>query len=322
MFIKTELIKKFKEEVFKEKLQNKLNPFLNFTPGDNIQDEIKDNVEIFNDKSTPFSSNSKRHEMYNLLMDIRFAHSESYEFVSELGQDLSLTQKVADTKVQRMFANSTEITKTVALHLMRLSKNSVLVGGCVRDAILSLPSNDIDFATDAHFDDVQAEMEKAGFKIKETGKQFLVMIVSKENSEGVTEDFEIAMFRKDSKTSADGRRPDSVEIGTLLEDSNRRDFGINSLSFNLFTEKVQDPNGTGLKDLEDMVLRFVGNPDERIKEDFLRVARFFRFLGRFKDLGMRPDSRSLKACRTNFPEMQNKVAPERLRMEIEKMVGL
>ena len=316
MFIKTELIKKFKEEVFKEKLQNKLNPFLNFAPGDNIQDEINDNVQIFNDKSTPFSSNSKRHEMYNILMDIRFAHSEDYEFVSELGQDLALTQKVADTKVQRMLKNVSNNTQDLVQVLKDLSPASVLVGGCVRDSILGKGAKDIDFATDAHYDDVEKAVLANGFKVKEAGKQFLVMIVSKNH-----EDFEIAMFRKDGNYT-DGRRPDSVEIGTIFDDAQRRDFTINALSFNLTSMKVQDPNGTGLKDLEDMVLRFVGNPDERIKEDFLRVARFFRFLGRFKDLGMRPDSRSLKACRTNFPEMQNKVAPERLRMEIEKMVGL
>jgi len=318
MFIRKQLIAKVKEEIFKRNLQNVLNPFLNVEAKDLTPRMVNENMNVMVNLECDLSSGENG--LYFLMRDLMNVCSDkygkNYKFLSELGQDLSVTQEIANRKLQRAFANSSEVTRSVAFHLMQLSKNSVLVGGCVRDAILGKEPKDWDFATDAHYDVVEEKLKNAGFKIKEAGKQFLVMIVSKDG-----EDFEIAMFRKDGNYT-DGRRPDSVEIGTIFDDAERRDFTINALSFNLFTEMVQDPNGTGLQDIKDKVLRFVGKADDRIKEDYLRVARFYRFLGRFKDLGMTADNKSLKACRTNFEAMQKTVAPERLKMELEKMVGL
>jgi hypothetical protein len=318
MFIRKQLIAKVKEEIFKRNLQNVLNPFLNVEAKDLTPRMVNENMNVMANLECDLSSGEN--SLYFLMRDLMNVcsdkYSKNYKFLSELGQNLSATQEIANTKLQRAFANSSETTRSVAFHLMQLSKNSVLVGGCVRDAILGKEPKDWDFATDAHYDVVEEKLKNAGFNIKEAGKQFLVMIVSKDG-----EDFEIAMFRKDGNYT-DGRRPDSVEIGTIFDDAERRDFTINALSFNLFTEMVQDPNGTGLQDIKDKVLRFVGKADDRIKEDFLRVARFYRFLGRFKELGMTADNKSLKACRTNFEAMQKTVAPERLKMELEKMVGL
>ena len=318
MFIRKQLIAKVKEEIFKRNLQNVLNPFLNVEAKDLTPRMVNENMNVMVNLECDLSSGENG--LYFLMRDLMNVCSDkygkNYKFLSELGQDLSVTQEIANRKLQRAFVNSSEVTRSVAFHLMQLSKNSVLVGGCVRDAILGKEPKDWDFATDAHYDVVEEKLKNAGFKIKEAGKQFLVMIVSKDG-----EDFEIAMFRKDGNYT-DGRRPDSVEIGTIFDDAERRDFTINALSFNLFTEMVQDPNGTGLQDIKDKVLRFVGKADDRIKEDYLRVARFYRFLGRFKDLGMTADNKSLKACRTNFEAMQKTVAPERLKMELEKMVGL
>jgi tRNA nucleotidyltransferase/poly(A) polymerase len=307
-------MKQFKNEVFKRNLQDRVNTFIGISAKD-LTDTVlyatASQLDQLENKETQL--NKLLEDLFNVFKDRK---TSVQDFYSDLGQDLKSTQVIADTKVQRMLENSTEVTKELANILKAISSSSVLVGGCVRDSILNRGAKDIDFATDAHYDNVERILTNNGFKIKEAGKQFLVMIVAKNE-----EDFEIAMFRKDGNYT-DGRRPDSVEIGTIYDDAERRDFTINSLSFNLTTQVVQDPNGTGLQDLTDMVLRFVGKADDRIKEDYLRVARFYRFLGRFKDLGMTADSKSLKACRTNFGAMQKSVAPERLKIEIEKMVGL
>jgi hypothetical protein len=318
MFIKTELMKKVKETIFKLNLQNELNPFLNVKIKDSIQDEIKDNIKTLTCKSSEDLNISEKdkHELYDLMMDLRSCGSKSYKFITELGQKLYTQKTESNLRVKQKFANASKVTQEVGRLLKIQSSQAVLVGGCVRDAIFGKVPKDYDFATDTHYDDVEELFTVNGFKIKEAGKQFLVMIVSKDE-----EDFEIAMFRKDGNYT-DGRRPDSVEIGTIFDDAERRDFTINALSYNLTTEEVQDPNGSGLEDVKNKVLKFVGKPEERIQEDFLRIARFYRFLGRFKDIGMTPDNKSLKACRTNFAKMQEKVAPERLKNEIEKMVDI
>jgi tRNA nucleotidyltransferase/poly(A) polymerase len=158
-------------------------------------------------------------------------------------------------------------------------------------------------------DKVEEIFKDNGWKVDAVGKHFLVMFVSKNGKQ-----YEISNFRKDGDYS-DGRRPDSVEIGTLEEDAARRDFTVNSIYYNPMIDKVIDPNN-GRKDLKDKVLRFIGKPKDRIREDNLRVFRFYRFLSQ----GFTPDKRSLKACRELFRESYLQTTPERVRMELEKMV--
>ena len=130
------------------------------------------------------------------------------------------------------------------LLLSNLSSNTYLVGGCVRDMLLGIEPKDFDIVCDIDLDLVSQTLQKNGWKVDEAGKQFLVMIVSKNN-----EQFEIANFRNDGNYS-DGRRPDSVSIATINEDCIRRDFTVNSLYFNPFTNQVLDPTGKGLQDLQ------------------------------------------------------------------------
>ncbi len=204
----------------------------------------------------------------------------------------------------------------IFLILDGVSKNNYLVGGCVRDMFLNRTPADFDFVTDAPLDTVERVFSEGGWKVSLTGKQFLVVSISKDG-----EQYEIANFRKDG-VSTDGRRPDTVEIGTVREDADRRDFTINALYFKpgRFTEdgrdEVRDPTGRGLPDLETKTLRFIGKPEDRIREDFLRVFRFYRFATK----GFRPDPKSLRACRELFNEAYAKTTPERVRMELEKML--
>ena len=191
------------------------------------------------------------------------------------------------------------------------SDNNYLVGGCVRDWLLGVSQKDYDVVTDVSMDTIDELFSQNGWKVNSVGKQFLVIIVSKND-----EQFDIANFRKDGNYS-DGRRPESVDIGTLEEDAARRDFTVNSIYYNPLKYKFVDPNG-GREDLENKILKFIGKPKDRIKEDYLRIFRFYRFLNK----GLKPDKNSLKACRTLFNEAYTKITPERVRSEVERMIKL
>lgn len=189
------------------------------------------------------------------------------------------------------------------------SQSTFLVGGCVRDTLLGKEPKDFDIVTDADISILLSDLAASGWEVKGVGDHFLVWIVSKNESM-----FEIANFRKEAGFS-DGRRPDKVEIGTLEEDAARRDFTVNSIYYNPFTGEYIDPNG-GIKDLRAKVLKFIGKPQDRIKEDYLRVFRFYRFLAK---LGFEGHPKSLRACREMFNEAYQNTTPERVRMEIERM---
>lgn len=190
------------------------------------------------------------------------------------------------------------------------SKNTYLVGGCVRDMLLGREPKDYDIVTDVAIEKILVDLNTSGWEVKGVGDHFLVNVVSKNGNM-----FEIANFRKESGFS-DGRRPDSVEVGTLEEDAKRRDFTVNSIYYNPFSGEYIDPNN-GIKDLKAKILRFIGKPHDRIKEDYLRVFRFYRFLAK---LGFEGHPKSLSACREMFNEAYRNTTPERVRMEIERIV--
>lgn len=197
----------------------------------------------------------------------------------------------------------------IFLLVYETNKNTFLVGGCVRDMLLGRKAKDYDIVTEANIEELRPKFDENGWKMDAVGENFLVYAVSKNSRQ-----FEIANFRKESSAS-DGRRPDHVEIGTLEDDAARRDFTVNSIYYDPFSGKFIDPNN-GIRDIKAKTLKFVGKPHDRIKEDYLRVFRFFRFLSK---LGFKPDVRSLKACRELFNEAYSKTNPERVRMEIERM---
>lgn len=196
------------------------------------------------------------------------------------------------------------------LILKPYSENTFLVGGCVRDMCLNKTPKDFDLVTDIKLDVISQQLKDNNWKIDEAGKQFLVLIASKNGHQ-----FEIALFRKDGSYT-DGRRPDSVDIGTIGDDAIRRDFTINSLYYNPYTSQIVDPTNKGLKDLKEKILRFNGRAKDRIIEDKLRIMRCYRFA---KQLGFTIENKTLKLCRTHFNEMCEQVSAERIRMEIEKI---
>ncbi len=146
---------------------------------------------------------------------------------------------------------------------------AVFAGGCVRDLLLGVEPKDFDIATSASPEQVEALFPKT----VAVGKAFGVIRVLHDG-----EEFEVATFRTDSKTS-DGRRPNSVKFSSMKEDAMRRDLTINALFLDPISDKLHD-FVSGQADLKARVIKFVGNPEERIEEDKLRILRVIRFASR------------------------------------------
>lgn len=145
------------------------------------------------------------------------------------------------------------------------------VGGCVRDSLLGLKSKDIDFCVPAKsYSEMRAAVVARGWEVKVDEEKYLRLRAVSADLGGV----DVVVCRKDGMYS-DVRRPDEVSIGTLEDDLARRDFTVNALA--------RDEQGNlidlfgGQKDLNNRILRCVGNTEERMREDALRMLRAIRF---------------------------------------------
>jgi tRNA nucleotidyltransferase (CCA-adding enzyme) len=145
------------------------------------------------------------------------------------------------------------------------------VGGCVRDSLLGVPSKDIDYAVEASSYQEMVEYIKSRGKIFLETPQHLTVRAHIEGKQPA----DFVLCRKDG-TYSDGRRPDSVEPGTLLDDLRRRDFTVNAIALDEETGQYIDPFH-GQEDLMTMKLRCVGSAKERFTEDALRMLRALRF---------------------------------------------
>jgi tRNA nucleotidyltransferase/poly(A) polymerase len=164
-----------------------------------------------------------------------------------------------------------------------------LVGGAVRDTLMGRKIKDYDLASNATPDEIEAMLaDVPGARLDLTGKDFAVVRVNMPDGE----EYEIATFRRDV---GEGRRPDEVEFTTIDEDVRRRDLTMNALFYDLSTNEIVDYVG-GIDDIENGVVRAVGDPAERFREDPLRILRAFRFSGR---TGWGMDSATVDAIRAN-----------------------
>jgi tRNA nucleotidyltransferase (CCA-adding enzyme) len=181
-----------------------------------------------------------------------------------------------------------------------------LVGGCVRDMVRGEQPTDYDVATDALPD----EVERSFRKVVPTGKQHgTVTVLTKGPS------VEVTTFRTEG-AYLDGRRPSSVEFHTSIEDDlSRRDFTINAMAYNPMRNELLDPFG-GQRDLVARVVRCVGDPDARFREDGLRSLRAVRFAA---VLGLAIDPLTAAAIPRSLPTFR-KVAIERIREEFSKLL--
>ena len=182
-----------------------------------------------------------------------------------------------------------------------------VVGGCVRDSLLGLTPTDYDMCTDAKPEEIAKVFQK----------HELVRNGEKHGTIGVILDkevFEITTFRTEGSYS-DSRHPDYVEFVTsLAEDLARRDFTVNAMAYSPETGYI-DLFG-GRKDLQQGLLRTVGKPEQRFKEDALRVLRGVRFAVRFD---LMPETNTLQAM-TELASEMNKLAKERVYAELSKLL--
>lgn len=202
-------------------------------------------------------------------------------------------------------------TRAVCRMLVDGGYRALFVGGCVRDALLGRPVGDIDIATDARPERVMALAESAKIKAVPTGIDHGTVTLI---AEGLAH--EITTFRRDVAT--DGRHA-VVQFSTdVAEDAARRDFTMNAL-YATPDGEVVDPLG-GMADLKARRLRFVGDPAERIAEDYLRVLRFFRFHAWYgdPDQGMDPDA---LAAIADGADGLDQLSRERVGHEMRKLLS-
>ena len=148
------------------------------------------------------------------------------------------------------------------------------VGGCVRNAVMGLGQSDIDVSTSAEPQEVIKLAKLKGMRVIPTGIDYgtVTLIVQGKS-------FEITTFRKD--VSTDGRRAVVEFSADIAEDAARRDFTMNALYVDRHGV-LHDPLG-GLSDALERRVRFIQDPDQRIREDYLRILRFFRFSAYYAD---------------------------------------
>jgi putative nucleotidyltransferase with HDIG domain len=192
--------------------------------------------------------------------------------------------------------------RMIAQVLERRGFDAYFVGGFVRDIIIGVDSNDVDIATNARPEQIES-IFCMNHKVKLVGKAFGVVVV-----DGV----EVATFRKDAYKGLDHKDVEVTCVDTIEEDLSRRDFTVNAMAMDLHSNLI-DPFG-GEKDLENRTIRFVGNPEDRIKEDPNRMLRACRFVAQ---LNGDTDQATRYAIMRNVDCLQY-VAPERIRLEVLK----
>ena len=187
----------------------------------------------------------------------------------------------------------------------------LFVGGCVRNALLGELVGDLDLATDALPEKVVRLVEAAGFKAIPTGIDHGTVTVL---AGGLPH--EITTFRRDVQT--DGRHAVVAYSTDLAQDAARRDFTMNALYADP-SGAVIDPLG-GLPDLRARRLRFVGEPAQRIREDYLRILRFFRFSATYGDPALGMDAEGLAAC-AELADGIDGLSRERIGAEMRKLLS-
>ena len=199
-----------------------------------------------------------------------------------------------------------EKIKFVLDTLTQSGYEAYIVGGCVRDSLLGIIPSDYDVTTSAKPEEILGLFDKT----VPTGLKHGTVTVIIEN-----EPIEVTTFRTEGEYK-DFRHPQNVEFVTdLREDLSRRDFTVNAVAYNE-TVGLVDLFG-GLSDLENKILRSVGDSDKRFKEDALRILRLFRFASQ---LEFTPEEKTLKSALKLQNGLKN-ISKERIFSEIVKAVN-
>jgi putative nucleotidyltransferase with HDIG domain len=198
-----------------------------------------------------------------------------------------------------------------AVHVVRVLRGAgheaLWAGGCVRDELLKLVPKDYDVATSARPEEVQALFDRT----VAVGAAFGVVEVLGRGRLNI----QVATFRSDG-AYIDGRHPESVVYSTAEEDAQRRDFTINGMFFDPLGGRLIDYVG-GQADLQAKLLRAIGDPAERFREDRLRILRGVRLAARF---GLEIEPGTAAAMRRMAPILHDGVSAERVAEELRKIL--
>ena len=225
--------------------------------------------------------------------------------------DRFLYKKFGSDKSVKFLENIKE-AQIIFSYLNEIGKENAVrfVGGCVRRAISGENVDDIDLATSLEPDEVKKRLKKASIKVIDTGIAHgtVTAILNKKK-------FEITTLRKD--VSTDGRHA-NIEFTTNWEhDALRRDFTINAIYVDI-EGRIFDPQN-GISDLQSNKIKFIGNAEERIQEDYIRILRYFRFFSQYSKIDHDQNIiRSIKHCINGL----NKVSNERIFDELKKILSL
>jgi poly(A) polymerase len=210
------------------------------------------------------------------------------------------------------FYKSKELKKIFSLMSKDVPKNkqvAMFVGGCVRNYLNNKKIDDIDIATILSPSEIKEKFKNSDIRIIDTGIEHgsLTLIYNKCK-------FEITTLRKDVKT--DGRHAEILLTDSWLEDSNRRDITINSIYLDN-RGKIYDPH-SGVDDLKNNVVKFIGDPNVRIQEDYLRIIRFLRFAIQYDSS---TDNLTVESLKLNLNKIKS-LSKERVLSELLKILKL
>lgn len=228
-----------------------------------------------------------------------------------LKTDRFLYKKFGSDEGTKFLENMKE-AQIIFSYLNEIGKESKVrfVGGCVRKAICGENIDDIDLATSLEPDEVKKRLNKEDIKVIDTGISHgtVTAILNKKK-------FEITTLRKD--VSTDGRHANVEFTLNWKQDASRRDFTINAIYADI-EGRIFDPLN-GISDLKNGKIRFIGSPEERIQEDYLRILRYFRFFTQYSKKDYEQNIiRSIKLYINGL----NKISNERILNELKKILTL
>ncbi len=225
--------------------------------------------------------------------------------------DRSLFKKFGSDKSLKLLENMKE-ARTIFSYLNEIGEESKVrfVGGCVRKSLCGEHIDDIDLATSLEPNEVKKKLDKNDVKVMDTGISYgtVTAIVNKKK-------FEITTLRKD--VSTDGRHARVEFTRNWEQDASRRDFTINAIYADL-DGRILDPLN-GALDLQNGRINFIGSPEERIQEDYLRILRYFRFFAQYSETNC--DQNTIQSIKKNIDGI-NKISKERIFDELKKILSL
>ena len=228
-----------------------------------------------------------------------------------LQTDRFLYKKFGSDKSTKFLENIKE-ARIIFSHLNEIGKESEVrfVGGCVRKAICGENIDDIDLATSIEPEDVKKRLNKQDIKVIDTGISHGTVTAILNNKK-----FEITTLRKD--VSTDGRHAKVQFTSNWEEDASRRDFTINAIYADI-EGRIFDPLN-GMSDLQNGIIKFIGSPEERIQEDYLRILRYFRFFAQYSKTDY--DQKIIRTIKQYINGI-NKISNERIFDELKKIITL